>query len=261
MSGKVLTAIRNNVFWITLNRPKVGNSLDPETYALLLAAIKAAAKDPTVKVAVVSGNGKFFSTGADVVGTLSTGAEAMVKTLQEGPVSCVQALIEFPKPIIAALNGPAVGWAAAFLGLFDVIYCAQSATLDAPFMRLGLVPEGLSSLTYPRTMGPSLAAEVLLLGRKLTANDMLQARFAARVFPDEGFQEAVQSQIEKAVADVPMNSLLGAKKLLRGHLIPEYLAGNKKEFEALVERFKSGEPSKRFQAIAAALAAKRKSNL
>ena len=262
----VLTSLLDGVFWITINRPKVGNSLDAPTYRLLIAAVAAAAANPAAKL---TGTGKFFSTGADVSPAVGPGFVLSYLTgrlghyfagqLEGTSVALTAAIASFHKPFIAALNGLVVGWSAAVLGLFDVVYAAESATFIAPFMALGLAPEGLSSVTLPLTMGPSLAKDVLLLGRKLSSAEMVASGFASRVLPDANFREAVHAIVVAATKDAPAGSLTGAKRLLRSEAqVTALVAANKAELVVLEDRFKSGEPVKRFTATAKALAEKKK---
>jgi len=250
---------------MTLNRAKIGNCLDSETYHLLIAGFKEAAKNSDVKCVLLSGTGKFFSTGADVqlvldgVDDPTKGPAHVIEVIRRSAVTLTQDLIDFPKPLVAAVNGPAVGWSAAALGLFDIIYMAESATIQTPFMTLGLVPEGVSSVTFPQRMGRSLASEVLLLGRKATAAELLGAGFTSHVFPDEAFDIKVSEVLEKAVAQASSASFFGGKRLLFDAKTREMLTeANKAEFLGLKQQFEDGEPIRRFKALQAQLAAKKK---
>lgn len=268
--AKVLSTTKDSIRWITINRPKVGNSIDMETYRLLIAAVHAAATDDNVKAAVLTGTGKFFSTGADVAPNLGiTGAlyylagrlgHYLASELRDTSVALTSACLAFPKPLICALNGPVVGWSAAVLGCFDIVIVAESATLATPFMDLGLVPEGLSSVTFPQVLGPSLANDVLVFGRKITAQEMLACGFASRVLPDAGFQDAVHGLLaSRSVTFSSLGSLTGAKRLLRP--IQEVAALEKVnhfELKVIGDRFKSGDPVKKFQEKAAALRSKKR---
>ena len=108
-------------------------------------------------------------------------------------------------------------------------------------------------------MGPSLAKDVLLLGRKLSSAEMVASGFASRVLPDANFREAVHAIVVAATKDAPAGSLTGAKRLLRSEAqVTALVAANKAELVVLEDRFKSGEPVKRFTATAKALAEKKK---
>jgi len=243
--------------------------MDVETFRLLIAAVHAAATDDNVKAAVLTGTGKFFSTGADVAPNLGiTGAlyylagrlgHYLASELRDTSVALTSACLSFPKPLICALNGPVVGWSAAVLGCFDIVIVAESATLATPFMDLGLVPEGLSSVTFPQVLGPSLANDVLVFGRKITAQEMLACGFASRVLPDAGFQDAVHGLLASSTLTSSLGSLTGAKRLLRPRQEVAALEKvNHFELKVIGDRFKSGDPVKKFQEKAAALRTKKR---
>ena len=106
------------------------------------------------------------------------------------PATCsrfVQSFIDHPKPLIALVQGPAVGIAVTTLGLCDVVYCSDRATFHTPFSSLGQSPEGCSAAIFPRTMGLSKANEVLLFGKKLTAGQACDRGLVAEVLPDATF--------------------------------------------------------------------------
>lgn len=110
--------------------------------------------------------------------------------------------IDFPKPLIAVVNGPAVGISVTLLGLFDVVYASDRATFHTPFSHLGQSPEGCSSYIFPKMMGPSKAAEMLIFGKKLTAREALAQGLVTAVFPDDTFQKEVWARL-KAYAKLP----------------------------------------------------------
>eukprot|EP00759_Apiculatamorpha_spiralis_P048479 PhF_6_TR43666/c0_g1_i1/m.67101/K13239/PECI; peroxisomal 3,2-trans-enoyl-CoA isomerase len=254
----VRASLRDNIGWITITRPNVGNAINLATYTDLGLALDWAAATPDVKLTAIVGEGKFFSTGADVtagglgvrgvlyylVGQLG---RFMASALRDHPVALTQKLIEFPKPIVAVVNGPVVGQTAGMLGLMDAVWVFESASLETPFMKLGLIPEGGSSRTFPVTMKPSMANEVLLLGRKLTAQEMVQQGFASRVVSSV---ESAQKELQAIARDAPATSLLMGKRLLRGSAeeLRFLTQGNEAELKVLTERFHSGDPERRFAA-------------
>merc|ERR1712071_658817 len=102
-----------------------------------------------------------------------------VKTVQ----NVVDIIIDFPKPLVAVVNGPAVGIAATILGLMDAVYCTEKTWLHTPFTRLGLCPEGCSSYTFPRIMGPVKSNEMLLFSKKIYADEAFKVGLVTEVFP------------------------------------------------------------------------------
>eukprot|EP01084_Bolivina_argentea_P181751 313848_1 len=132
-------------------------------------ALTTADNDPNVNVIVVTGTGKYFSSGNDLSGFAKGFTSGLSKrdlalqakvTLSKFTVS----IIDCRKPIICGVNGPAIGIAVTMLNIFDIVYASNTATFETPFSALGQSPEGLSSYEFPKRMGLSKASEVLLLG-------------------------------------------------------------------------------------------------
>jgi len=150
----------------------------------------------------------------------------------------VSAFINFPKPLIAAVNGPAIGIAVTTLAICDVVYASESATFTTPFTALGQSPEGLSSLLFPQIFGRSTANEMLLMGKTLTAKQAQSLHFVSEVFPDNGFHEKIHS-IALKVAKLPANPLKESKKLIRSHWVKTWERVNEAESELLVKMWTS----------------------
>ncbi|GCB70834.1 hypothetical protein scyTo_0001386 [Scyliorhinus torazame] len=148
--------------------------------------------------------------------------------------------IDFPKPLIGVINGPAVGVAVTVLGLFDAVYSTDKATFHAPFSKLGQSPEGCSSYTFPKIMGTGKANEIILFNKKLTAAQAYELGLVTEVFPDSTFQKEVWKRLH-AYAKLPKNSLAFSKQLIRGVEKEKLHAVNAQECERLVERWLSEE--------------------
>ena len=250
----VLVEKRGEFMIITLNRPNQGNALLLNMYHTITAALEAATKDSTIKGIVLTGSGKFFSTGADVAEAATrsmngqTNADLAV-SIRNGPVLLTQTLIDFPKFAVALVNGPVVGYPAGLLGLFDVVLVSSSATYQTPFMWLGLVPEAGSSYTAPRNIGHAMAADLLLTNRKLSALEMVQCGIASRVLPEESFLVSALAIVEKGFKESSGASLVAAKSLMRAAMRTELFRVNLREADGLIARFDSGEPNERFAAV------------
>lgn len=152
----------------------------------------------------------------------------------------VNCFIDFPKPLVAAVNGPAVGIAVTLLGLFDVVYASDKATFHTPFSQLGLIPEGCSSYTFPKIMGTAKAAEVLIFGKKLTAAEACARGLVTEVFPDSTFQREVWTRL-KTYAKLPKNAMRVSKELLRNLEREKLHAVNEEECRAIQGRWMSDE--------------------
>ena len=262
-SDAVLVETRGEVVVITLNRPKQGNALAMPMYGKITAAFQAAAANKDIKAVVLTGNGTFFSTGADVAEAAKRamngeGPEVVGQNIRNNPVVLTQTLIDFPKFAVAAVNGPVVGYPAGLLGLFDLVLVSETASYQTPFMQLGLVPEAGSSFTIPRSVGHQIAGDLLFTGRKLNAQEMVSVGIASRVIPAENFRETAIGIIEQAAKKNSAASLIAAKAMLRAPMRAELFRVNLREADGLVARFMSGEPMERFAAVFADLEGKRK---
>ncbi|KAF7708940.1 hypothetical protein HF521_017997 [Silurus meridionalis] len=215
---------------------------EPEMYNELMEALDFAGKNDSV-ITVFTGSGDFYCSGNDLNNFTKIpegGVEKMAKDAGELLRRYVKAYIDFPKPLIAVINGPAVGISVTILGLFDVVYATESATFHTPFSNLGQSPEGCSSYTFPKTMGAAKASEILLFNKKLTATQACELGLVTEVFPDSSFQSEVWTRL-KAYAKLPPNSLALSKQLIRQVEKDKLHAVNDAEVDRLIERWLSDE--------------------
>ncbi|KAJ3611470.1 hypothetical protein NHX12_021485 [Muraenolepis orangiensis] len=245
-SGPTYTGLtvttEDNITTIMLNRPAKKNAITTEMYTELVSALDRAGKDSSV-LTVITGAGDFYCSGNDLSNFTKIpegGIDALAKKSGELLRSYVQAYIDFPKPLVAVMNGPAVGISVTVLPLFELVYATDRATLHTPFSQLGQSPEGCSSYTFPKIMGGSKASEMLLFNKKLTAAQACDQGLVTEVFPDASFQTEVWSRI-KAYAKLPPNSLALSKQLIRSAERERLTAVNGAEVERLVERWQSDE--------------------
>ncbi|XP_069468412.1 enoyl-CoA delta isomerase 2-like [Ambystoma mexicanum] len=148
--------------------------------------------------------------------------------------------IDFPKPLIAVVNGHAAGMPVTLLGLCDVVYASEKATFQTPFNLLGLTPEGCSTMTFPAIMGPAKATEVLLFSKALTAREACTLGLVTEVFPDGTFQSQVWKKL-KSYGQHPKVSLALSKQLIRGAIKENLHTANSREYECITGRMYSGE--------------------
>ena len=184
----LLTADADGVRTLTLNRPKAYNSLTVELKEHLLAALRAAAGDDGVRAVVITGSGKAFCAGQDLkehVGLLQAGDPAPLGTVSEHYNPIVRTIVEMPKPVIAAVNGPAAGAGAAFAYASDLRIAAGSANFMMAFANVGLGPDSGASWTLQRLIGYGRAAELMLLARTVDAEEALRLGLVGEVVPDE----------------------------------------------------------------------------
>lgn len=193
---------------LTLDRPEVLNAFDADQFELLAERLIEAQADPASNVVVLTGAGRAFSAGADLSSRPVSG-----RSYRYGFQGLVDVVIDFPKPLIIAVNGLGVGWGATVLGLADVAFMAESARLRCPFSTLGLAAEGASTYSFPRIMGPQAASRFLLGAEWWPAAQCKADRLVLEVFPDEGFLDRVL-EFAQQLAALPLASLLETKRLL-----------------------------------------------
>lgn len=198
---------------ITISRPDKRNALDRATYRALGAALTQAAGDEAVRVVVLTGAGRCFTSGndlADFQDTLPTGEPSAGLTY-------LKTLSGFPKPIIAAVEGFAVGIGTTMLLHCDLAFAGAGARFRLPFVNLGLCPEGASSFLLPRIAGTKRAADLLLLGEAFGPETAVEAGIVNAVTAEGA---ALDAALEKAraLAKLPPVSLATTKRLMKAHL-------------------------------------------
>nr|CAB3240683.1 enoyl-CoA delta isomerase 2, mitochondrial [Phallusia mammillata] len=228
---------------IRWNKPQRKNGLTLEMQAETSNHLKSIANDDNIKFVVITGTGEYFTSGADFISSaqsLNGTSEAELRSRTQHFRSLIETLIRFPKPIIAAVNGPSIGMGVTILPLCDVVYCSDNSTFMTPFSRLGLTAEGCSSYTFPKVMGYSKANDVLLFNRQLSAQEAYHAGLVAQVFPKQTFWTEVQKRIDDLV-QYPINSYIYGKQLIRLNDMETLFAVNHRECERLIERYGSEE--------------------
>ena len=226
----IVTEDLGRVRVITLNRPQALNSMNNAVMAGIRDALAAAETDNEVAVAVVTGEGRAFSAGADLQ-EMQDGLSGENGEDHQFPAMLKQ-LTEFKKPLIAAVNGLGVGIGMTFLAHCDLVLMSTAARLRTPFPQLGLAPEAGSSYTFATRMGWQNAAYVLMSGRWFSAEECLDMGLVWKVCePESLMSEAVAVAGELAANPIP--SLVATKELLMGAGRPdEAWAAHKREDSA-----------------------------
>ena len=235
MSSHVVTETAGGVLTLRFNRPDKKNALLSTMYADAAAALTAAASDATLRVAVITGTADSFTAGNDLKDFLENPpADANAPVFR-----FMRTLATFPKPVIAAVNGMAVGIGTTLLLHCDLAYAVPGAKFHLPFVNIAIVPEFASTLLLPRLIGQARAAELLLLGEAFTADKALSLGLINGVVaPDDLMPTAMQKAA--LLAAKPPAALRQAKALLRGNAgeIGERIA---LENKAVAERLGSAE--------------------
>lgn len=236
MSENVLVERRGAVLHLRLDRPEKKNALTVEMYAALADALRAAEEDPGTRAVLFSGAGDAFTAGNDLRDFLER-----PPTDEGSPVmSFLQALVESTRPLAAAVQGQAVGIGTTLLLHCDLVYAARSAVFRLPFVQLGLVPEAGSSLLLPRRVGSARAAELLLLGEPMGAEEALTAGLVSRIFPEETLLEEALARAER-LARLPPEALRATRALLRQEDRAALPGRMRQEAALFVERLRSDE--------------------
>uniref|UniRef100_A0A1B6GYM8 Enoyl-CoA delta isomerase 2, mitochondrial n=1 Tax=Cuerna arida TaxID=1464854 RepID=A0A1B6GYM8_9HEMI len=235
--GVIEIKIDNGVQTIKLNRPEKKNAINREIYEGLISALKQSAADDHVVLTVLTGSGDYYSSGNDFSLPQVTDMKAYFKDSTDIVGEFVAAFINYPKLLVAVVNGPALGIAATTLALCDVIYASDKAWFQTPFTQLGLVPEGCSSVTFPYIMG-SKASRLLYLNEKMTADEALACGFVTQVFPDAQLEAQSSAKIREH-AKLPLQSLMLSKQLVRKWNKQHLLEVNRTECQVLSQRFMS----------------------
>ena len=194
---------------IAFDRPDKKNALTGEMYAQLTAALSAAAADRSVRVVLLTGTQDCFTAGNDLADFLAR------KPGEPSPVfGLFQVLPAFEKPVVAAVNGPAVGIGTTMLLHCDLVYAGPQARFQMPFVPLGIVPEFGSTFLLPRVAGYQKAAELLLLGQPFTAEQAAAAGIVNAVVPRESLMQEA-GKAAAALAALPPESIRLTKRLLK----------------------------------------------
>uniref|UniRef100_A0A8C3XX71 Enoyl-CoA delta isomerase 2 n=1 Tax=Catharus ustulatus TaxID=91951 RepID=A0A8C3XX71_CATUS len=202
----LIVTTKNNITKIMFNRPDRKNAINHQMYREIIKALQEAGKNDST-IAVITGNGDYYSSGNDLNNFTNVKPGEMEKMAKDGAVllkEFVGQFIDFPKPLIAVVNGPAIGICVTVLGLCDLVYASDRATFHSPFSQLGQSPEGCSSYLFPKIMGLAKASEMLLFNKKLTAAEACAQGLVTEVFPDSSFQKEVWARLE-AYASLPKN--------------------------------------------------------
>jgi enoyl-CoA hydratase/carnithine racemase len=227
MSDHIVTTTADRVLQIRMNRPEKKNALTLAMYTAMREALASADGDPSVRVIVISGVDGCFTSGNDLADFLQNPALG-----GESPaIRFLQALSTAGKPVIAAVTGLAVGIGVTMLLHCDLVYAADSATFQLPFVNLGVVPEAASSMLLPRLLGHQRAAELLLLAEKFDAATAHDLGLVNAVRPASELAGFVQ-QRAAALAAKPPSSLRLTKALMKRdqESVPARMAEEGKHF-------------------------------
>ena len=213
------------VGWIRFNRPEKMNAIGALTRQQLAEAIKQAERNDAVRVAVLTGTGRAFSSGADVTemvqGAGMRTPEDVGNVLRNEYMPMLVRLRTMPKPVIAAMNGPAVGIGASFALACDIRIATPEAYILEAFVNIGLAPDGGVSWLLPRLAGTGVAYEMFFSGQPLQAADAYRLGVINRLVPADRLEEEVRD-LAKHLAAQPSGAMAGAKRAVVHALTSTY---------------------------------------
>jgi enoyl-CoA hydratase/carnithine racemase len=195
---------------LTFNRLDKKNSITSAMYGALADALAKAKDDAAIRVVVIQGHATLFSAGNDIADFLHR-----PPTTGEAPVfRFLHGIAAFPKPLVAAVCGPAVGVGTTMLLHCDLVYAGDNAAFSMPFVNLGIVPEAASSLLVPRMFGYHRAAEAFLLGEPFMAEAAQEVGLVNKILPPTEANDYAH-KIALKLAAKPLSSLVETKRLLK----------------------------------------------
>ncbi len=204
---------------LTFDRPEQANAFDEALYLAVAGALADAAVDDAISAVVLTGEGRTFCAGTDLVEmaalvtSLSDDGDQASAPAGQGFVTLLDQLSVFPKPLLAAVNGAGVGLGLTMLAHCDLVIMADTARLKAPFAAMGVPPEAASSYLLPRRMGRQQAALALYTSRWISAADAVASGLALRAVPVDQVVAETEA-LAREIAALSLPSLLATKRLL-----------------------------------------------
>lgn len=212
------------VLTISWNRPDKKNALTQDMYTAVASALNDATQDNSIRVVVLTGTADCFTAGNDLADFLNNPA-----TDEGSPVSrFLWAIANFEKPLVAAVNGPAVGVGTTMLLHCDLVVAADTAIFSLPFVKLGLCPEAASSYLLPLLGGHQRASELLMLGEQFGAQTAKECGIVNRIASGENYKQVAQALAEQ-IAGLPPASIRATKSLLKNAQLANINARMKEE--------------------------------
>ena len=268
LTDPILLATHGQTAIITLNLPHKLNALSQDLYYQLATYLRQIADNPTIYLTILTGKGRYFSAGADVVATKRQGDPSsadyrreILRSFVANSLDLTKAFYTHPKILITALNGPAIGLSAALIAFSDFVYAAPHTFLLTPFSSLGLVAEGGASVGFVQRLGISKANEALIMSKRISAEELLHGGFVNKIFDagkdergqpnDKKFLDMVLEEVKERLGNhLNAESLLRIKALIRKPYGDTLDSQNVAEVLGGLERFVAGIPQEEFRKIA-----------
>jgi len=242
MTDLVKISVENGVMEIVWNRPDKKNALSNAMYRAATAALARAVEDKSIRVVLIAAEGDSFTSGNDLADFAAAAAGG------EPPAAhgFIEAIAQFPKPLVAAVNGLAVGVGTTMLLHCDLVFIARDAKLTTPFVNLALVPEAASSMLMPAHVGHRRAFAMFALGEPVTGEQAAELGLANAALATADVLPAARDAANK-LAQRPPGAVLATKQLMRNG--PAILAQLRAESQVFGDRLKSAEAMEAFMAF------------
>ncbi len=233
MAEQIVSTLIEGILQIRMSRPEKKNAITAAMYQRMADMLEDADRNVAVLVITLTGEGDCFTSGNDIADFLANAASSG----QDLPVvRFLKAISKVAKPLIAGVNGMAIGIGTTLLLHCDLVYAAQTATFQLPFTNLGLVPEASSSMLLPRLAGYHRAAELMLLGERFDVRKALEIGLVNAVVPADELADRVRARAA-ALAAKPASSIRATKTLLKREpeSVAERIAVETGEFVRLLQ--------------------------
>lgn len=237
--SEILNTVSQGILTLSLNRPGKMNALTREMYAGLTKGLNDAAGDFGIRAVVLTSEGDHFTAGNDITDFMDNPPSGESSEVSQ----FLSALLNFPKPLLAAVKGNAVGVGTTMLLHCDVVVAAPSANFSMPFASLGLVPEAGSSFLFPQLVGYQRAAKIFFTGESFGADAALEMGLIAEIDSDS---VAAVMRLALHIADQPPQAIINTKALLKARQHDAVAAVMKAEFEIFAMALQSDEAMQAF---------------
>jgi enoyl-CoA hydratase/carnithine racemase len=246
MAGHIIVTDEESTRTIVMRRPEKKNALSEEMFLELRDAVVSAQSNADIRCLILTGRSGVFTAGDDVEDFLALATATYDPAKTRNSILFLEALVKNRKPLIAAVDGVAVGTGATMVFHCDYVIASTTASFSSPFVQYGLVPEGASSLLLPRMAGHQRAFAMLVMGRSISAEEGREAGFVNVVVPP-GHTMNEAKKVAREICELPPDAVEIARKLLK---LPkedilrrigqeEHLFGERMRSPGVVAAFKS----------------------
>jgi 2-(1,2-epoxy-1,2-dihydrophenyl)acetyl-CoA isomerase len=217
MEYKTIELIKEEeIGFIYLSRPKVLNALNETMKYELIHALRETEEDDSIRVMILTGQGRSFCSGADLNRFIEAqeSGKGYKKKSTFGSLDLPRAFVQYPKPVIAAINGPSYGFGFTVTLTCDIRLASERAKFSCAFVRIGVTPEFCSTYFLPRLIGYSKAAELIFTARPFDAHEALKIGAVDQVFPHHRLMPEAK-KMARQIASMPPRAVQRSKEILR----------------------------------------------